>query len=290
MEITLHAERLRAVRPATLISRRRPAVGVGFERNRFDEQVRRQQVCLGVSENRGGERHPGRMARDPRRDGDAAGNRRMAGDPGADQPLRPRRSGRRPGPRPAMRRVPTTSGSQRGPPALARRAAPRSRPMPGPRPGRTPRWRRRSCPTRTTISPARRTRSAGRSVATSASCSSPARPPRRCSSSSSICTPSSSPFTTSPRRRRASSWPALPRRAAVRCRSSSSAGKATVRRWRRSSSSSCRRPISSRCASTPPKPMPTRRRATLSPRPCSPTAGSASSWSASCPVTPLPRP
>ena len=63
----------------------------------------------------------------------------------------------------------------------------------------------------------------------------------------------------------------------------------TARRWRRSSSSSCRPPTTSCCASTPPKPMPTRRRATRSPASCSPTAGSAWSWSASCRATRSPR-
>jgi hypothetical protein len=53
----------------------------------------------------------------------------------------------------------------------------------------------------------------------------------------------------------------------------------------RSSSSSCRRRTTSCCASTRPRPTPTPRRAMPSRAPCSPTAGSASSWSASCRAT-----
>ena len=64
-----------------------------------------------------------------------------------------------------------------------------------------------------------------------------------------------------------------------------SGARATARRWRRSSSSSCRPPTTSCCASTRPRPTPTPRRATRSRASCSPTAGSASSWSASCPAT-----
>ena len=130
-----------------------------------------------------------------------------------------------------------------------------------------------------------RKRSAARSAAIDASSSSPALRPRRCSSPSSTCSPTSSRSTTSLPRRRASSSPASPRRAGGRCRSWSCGARGTARRWRRWSCSSCRPPTTSCCASTRPKPMPTRRRATQSPASCSPTAGSASSWSASCRAT-----
>ena len=162
--------------------------------------------------------------------------------------------------------------------APAARAAGRIARRLGRRRARRPRSRPSSSRTRTTTSPPRRTRSAGRSAATSASCSSRARRPRRCSSSSSTCSPNFiavHDIATSSSRKLLTGIAAASGRAVQKLVDPPpglrhGAGDARVRR-----AADRRQPA--RCASTPPRPMPTRAsRHAHRHGCCSPTAGSAS--------------